>query len=117
MSQIITKHKNRYKVFQILLMYNACPYFSLKNLGNKVHVIQHNMIVADTGFIPVGPRAPQDFSKQKSSRQSGGNSILEESSITQYLKLKEGFISCITRHMVGGGSVLIGYCFFKNGNY
>ena len=39
MLQIITKHKNRYKVFQALPMYNAHPYFSLKNLGKNVHII------------------------------------------------------------------------------
>ena len=38
MEQIITKHKHRHKVFQALPMCNAHPYFSLKNLGNKVHI-------------------------------------------------------------------------------
>ena len=53
MSQIITKHKNRYKVQEILTrikniyidtelllpMYNAHPYFSLKNLGKSMCIL------------------------------------------------------------------------------
>ena len=35
MYQITTKHKNRYKVFQVSPLYNAHPYFSIKNLGKK----------------------------------------------------------------------------------
>ena len=61
MLQIITKHRNRYKVFQILLKYNAHPYFSLKNLGKKsVHYIQQNTIV----FFP----EVQDFVPLKHAR-------------------------------------------------
>ena len=43
MEQILTKHKNRYKVFQVLPMNNVHPYFSLKNLGENVRII-HNRI-------------------------------------------------------------------------
>ena len=35
----MTKYKNRYKVFQVPSMYNAHPYFSLKHLGKKVHIL------------------------------------------------------------------------------
>ena len=38
MQQITTKHKNRYKVFQVLPMYNAHPYFSLEYSGKKLHI-------------------------------------------------------------------------------
>ena len=37
------KHKNRYKVFQVLPLYNVYPYFPLKNLGKKVS-IRHGKI-------------------------------------------------------------------------
>ena len=41
----MTKHKNRYTVFQELPMYNAHPYFSLKNLGRKtVHYTRQNTV-------------------------------------------------------------------------
>ena len=42
---MITKHKNRYKVFQVLPMYNVHPYFSLKNLDKKsVPYTRQNMV-------------------------------------------------------------------------
>ena len=39
MKEIITKHKNKYKVFQLLPIYNVHLYFFLKNLGKKMHII------------------------------------------------------------------------------
>ena len=45
MQQLITKHKNRHKVFQVLPMYNMHPYFSLKNLGKRsVPYMWQNMV-------------------------------------------------------------------------
>ena len=38
MSQIITKHNSRYKVYQVLPMYNVPSHFSLKNVGRKCAV-------------------------------------------------------------------------------
>ena len=45
MYQIITEHKNRHKVFWVLPMYNAYPYFSLQNLGKNVHYTLQNKVV------------------------------------------------------------------------
>ena len=45
MWQIITKHKDRYKVFQALPMCNVHPYFSLQNLGKSAHYTQQNTVV------------------------------------------------------------------------
>lgn len=68
-------------------------------------------------FTLTGSTVPHDFSKQKSLRWSWWDLHCEGIIFIQYLKLKERLISCLTRHTVGGGSVLIGHCFLKNGNY
>lgn len=41
---------------------------------------------------------------------------MKESPITQYLKLKQEFIAYLARRTVGGGTMLIGHNFFKNGS-
>ena len=58
MWQIITKHKNRYKVFQAVPMYNVHPYFLLKNLGKKMCMAKCNNSENDTVKFP--PRVFSD---------------------------------------------------------
>ena len=36
---MITKHKNRHKVFEVIPTYNEHPFCSLKNWGKKVHIV------------------------------------------------------------------------------
>ena len=54
---IVTKDKNRYKLFQVLPMYNAHSHCSFKNLGKKVHYTWQNIVgcitnpKADSGVL------------------------------------------------------------------
>ena len=50
MEQIITKQENRYKVFQAVPMYNAHPYFSLKNFGNSACYTQQKYGISKSGY-------------------------------------------------------------------
>ena len=44
------KHKNGYKVFQALPMYNVHPYFSLRKFGQtSARYTWQNMVAASTG--------------------------------------------------------------------
>ena len=43
---IITKHKNRYKVFQVLPIYNVHPYISPQKFGQKcVYYTRQNTVI------------------------------------------------------------------------
>ena len=64
MQQIIVKHKNRYEVFQVLLMYNAHPYLSLKNSGKKVCIIHGKIWVVLFGvgwYLFVSPSRSREW--------------------------------------------------------
>ena len=45
MQQIITKHKNRYKVFRALPIHNTHPYFPPQKLSKSAHYTCQNMVI------------------------------------------------------------------------
>lgn len=63
-------------------------------------------------FTPLVKGLHRTFLSKSLQDDLGGNSVLKELPMTQYLKLKQEFVAYLL--MVGGGTILVGHNFFKN---